>query len=211
MEIIFFIINMTVALLGALSIGSGDLILSLLVLGISFTNIIFAINYGTEVSIKYSNSLLVLNLIGGIFFLGFIFVMNDFFSGEFRGALLFTTLPALYIGLNILYIKSVRRELNISEPEKKEGEVALSEEAPDLNNNTEPGEEHDLTPASDLFIDEHLVNAEDEKEYVPVPKKVNWESVQKARKQTGDFGEEIVLEYERAVLIKQGKMCIIYL
>jgi|GEM_PF-5937731 len=88
---------------------------------------------------------------------------------------------------------------------EKKLEITPSEKIIDLSNNTETKEEQDLTPASVLFIVEQDVNMEEEKERFPVPKKVNWDSVQKARKQTGDFGEAIVAEYERAVLLKRGK------
>ncbi len=62
-----------------------------------------------------------------------------------------------------------------------------------------------ITTASNFSVDEQNVSTEDEKERLPIPRKVDWNSVQKARKQTGDFGEMLVVEYEKAVLLKSGK------
>lgn len=62
-----------------------------------------------------------------------------------------------------------------------------------------------ITIASNFSVDEQNVSTEDEKERLPVPRKVDWDSVQKARKQTGDFGEMLVVEYEKAVLLKSRK------
>lgn len=62
-----------------------------------------------------------------------------------------------------------------------------------------------ITIASNFSVDEQNASTEDEKERLPVPRKVDWDSVQKARKQTGDFGEVLVVEYEKAILLKSGK------
>jgi len=208
MKIIFYILNVAVVILGLLSIFSGhgdDLFLGLLILGVSSINMIFVRHYYVdEVSVKHSNLVTGLNIIGGTLFLGIIFAMNDFFIGEFLAALLFFTLPVLYIGVNISYIKSFKRKLKISEPKKEEDSIA-SKDNLNLNSDIEAKEVQHLTLANDLFIDEQTVNIEDEDERAPVPKKVNWDSVQKARKQTGDFGEAIALEYERSMLLKQGR------
>lgn len=62
-----------------------------------------------------------------------------------------------------------------------------------------------ITTASNFSVEEQEISAEEEKERLSVPRKVDWDSVQKARKQTGDFGEILVVEYEKAILLKSGK------
>jgi hypothetical protein len=62
-----------------------------------------------------------------------------------------------------------------------------------------------ITTASNFSVEEQKVSTGDEKQRLPVPRKVDWDSVQKARKQTGDFGEMLVVEYEKAVLLKSGE------
>ena len=62
-----------------------------------------------------------------------------------------------------------------------------------------------ITIASNFPIYEQNASTEDEKERLPAPRKVDWDSVQKARRQTGDFGEMLVVEYEKAVLLKSEK------
>jgi hypothetical protein len=62
-----------------------------------------------------------------------------------------------------------------------------------------------ITTASNFSVEEQKVSTGDEKQRLPVPRKVDWDSVQKARKQTGDFGEMLVIEYEKAILLKSGE------
>jgi hypothetical protein len=204
---IFYILNIAVVFIGVSSIFMGhgeDLFLGFLILGVSLTTVIFVKNNNPSIRIKYSNSITALNVIGGILFLTFLYSVNNFFNDEFLVTFVFSTLVGLYVGANILYIRSLKKPLKIDEPKKIE-KVEHFEEDSGLSNSVEAKQMQTLTPASNLFIDEQSANIEDEKECLPVPKKVDWDSVQKARKQTGDFGEVIVVEYEKAVLLRSGK------
>jgi hypothetical protein len=208
MKIIFYILNILVSFLGLLGIFYGneeDLFLGFLILVVSALSVIFVTQISDANRIKFLSHIIGLNIMGVILFSGLIYRVNNFFNGEIIGIFFYIILPAFYLGVNLLYIKSFRKKLKISVTEKKEI-VILSEESEDLGNNTEPKKEQDLTPACELYIDEQALNMGEEKEHIPVPRKVNWESVQKARKQTGDFGEAIVVEYEKSILIKQGQL-----
>jgi hypothetical protein len=104
-------------ILGVLSIFAGheeDLVLGFLILVVSLINIIFVTGNNSDSRIKYANSILGLNVIGGILFLGTIFVINDFFDGEFFIILLFTALLTLYVGVNVLYILSTKNQSKIT-------------------------------------------------------------------------------------------------
>jgi len=207
MKIIFYELNILVFFLGLLGIFYGNkeyLFLGFLMLVVTTLSLIFVTQNSDANRIKYLSHILGLNIMGGILFSGLIYRINNFFNGEFIGILLFIILPAFYLGINILYIKSLRKKLKISVPEKKEV-VILSEESQDLSNSIESKKEQDLTLAYEFYIDEQAVNIGEEKEHIPVPRKVNWQSVQKARIQTGDFGEAIVAEYEKTLLLQQGK------
>lgn len=117
MKIIFYILNIPMTILGVLSIFAGheeDLVLGFLILVVSLINIIFVTGNNSDSRIKYANSILGLNVIGGILFLGTIFVINDFFDGEFFIILLFTALLTLYVGVNVLYILSTKNQSKIT-------------------------------------------------------------------------------------------------